>query len=857
MKLKNKALIKAIAFLLVIVVAVGYLLWRTRPYDTSSYQHIIDGYNTGVAEGKDYSAIKRSSNIQGYDVVAENDNLELCFNSETFDVAVYNKTTKDVFNTIPQDSDEDTLANAYEKNYIKSHLLVSYYDNARNNLTYLSYTNSVLGGTAVPYSIDNGVRLTYDIGNFDKDATSLPQYLTAERYEELLSLMDEAGAKFFKKYYYLITEGDYKDFYGQKANLATSNINVGKMIDLFDSIGYTDEQLQSDNEAAGFESEAAKTQFSISIDFTIEDDKLNVNIPNSLITEANGKISYIDLMPYFVSGTTEDEGYFLLPDGSGSIMEFNEGKRVDTQYNQPIYDFDRENQPSIDPMNEEKITMPVFAMNSSKGSIFARIKKGQASAYLLANESQRTNNYNNVFTRFNLRNSSLLEISGISGTTNNMTVIDEEMTKSDISIEYTFLSKDDNYVDFAKEYRNQLIEEGVITLLEDKENIPLFLEVIGGVSGYTYNFIFGDPGSIVATSYEETLEIIKDLNENGISNLTVNFKGWFNGGSNNSYAGDIKLISDLGSKKQLRELGEYLEGIGSKLYLETNFIRTSFNDKDFDEARNGSRLLSGYTAIDRPYTANLYRSGSPSQMSYLNSAGIVLDTVKSFLKDYNKLKIDSIGVNPTDMTSIVVSDKNKDRAIDRVTASNIYEEGLGILAENTDLLLTNGNEYSLKYSQNIRNVSLYSNEYAITNYSVPFRQIVLHGYVNMAGSSINSSSKLSRENLILKILETGTYPSYIVNNLPTTELEFTSINNTYSSEYVEIKDDILSMYSEINAVLKNVYNVPIADHKIDGDVVTVEYENGDVIVLNYGDKKVSTKYGDVEKQSYLYEGGEK
>ncbi len=856
MKFKNKTFIKAIAFLLIISIVAGYMLWRTRPYDTSSYQHIIDGYSTDVAEGSEYKKIKNSSNIKGYEVVAENEFLELGFNKETFDVAVYNKETKDVFYTIPKDVEEDAIANGYEKGFIRSHLLVSYFDNARNKLTYLSYTNSVLGETATPYTIENGVRLTYNIGNFDRDITALPQYLTIERADELRSQMDDSGVKLFNKYYYEITEGEYVGFYGQKTNLAGNKINIAKMLDLFDSIGYNDEQLQSDNASAGFEATAAKTQFSISVDFTLKDDKLNINIPNSLITEANGKIAYIDFMPYFLSGSTQDTGSFLLPDGSGSIMEFNNAKRVDTQYVQPVYDFDRENQASLDPMNEEKITMPVFAMSSNKGSVFGRITNGTANAYIIANESQRNNSYNNVYTRFNLRNSSLLEIAGVSGTTNNMTVIEKEMTKSDITIEYAFFDDESNYVDFAKEYRNQLIEEGTITLLEEKENIPLFLDLIGGVSGYTYNFIFGKPGTIVGTTYDEALGIIKDLNENGINNLNVSVKGWFNNGTNNNYAGDIDLIDDLGSKKDLRELGDYLASIGSKLFLETNFIKTSYSDKNFDEARDGSRLLSGYTAIDRPYTVNLFRSRFLSEMSYLNSPGIVSETVESFLKDYKKLKVDSVGINPTDMTSIVVSDKNKKRNIDRVTASLIYEENLGILAESTDLMLTNGNEYSLKYSQNMKDVSLYSNELAITDYSVPFKQIVLHGYVNMAGKAINNSSIISKDDLILKILETGTYPSFIVSEAPTTDFQFVAFN-VYNSEYSQIKNEILDIYSEINAVLKNVYNVPIANHTIDGDVVIVEYENGDVIVLNYGDSKVSTKYGSVDKQSYLYEGGEK
>lgn len=854
MKQKNKGLIKFLIFVIAVTSLICFMLWRTRDYNKSSYEHIVNSYPEDTQVSKTYLKGNKSSETD-YSVIAENDYLEISFDDKTFDIGIYDKVNNNVYYTIPKDIEEDEIANGYEKNYIGSHLLVNYFDNDRNSMRYLSKSNAV----ASVNTIENGVRITYNIGDFDKDITFLPTYLTIERVGELTSGMEEDQLKFFNKYYYEITEGDHLGFYGYKVTLSDSAINTNKMIELFESLGYNNEQLVYDNELAGIDGTNAKTQISISVDFVLDDNKLKITIPNDLIDEVNGKIAYIDFMPFFVSGSINNNGYFLLPDGSGSIMEFNNEDLVDRQYVQPVYDFDRQNKTKIDAMNEEKITMPVFAMSSDKGSVFARITEGAANSYILANESSRNNSYNNVYPRFYFRDSTLLNMSGVAGATSDMTVVEDERAKTDFTVEYTFMPEESTYVDFAKEYRKQLIDEGIITKLEESDDIPLYIDVIGGVTGTTYNYIFKDTGAIIGTNYEQTLDIAKDLDNSGINNLVFNIKGWFNNGTNNDYAGNIDLIKDMGSKKELYSLRDYLNEIGGSLFLETNFIKTSYSDSDYDEERMGSRLLSGYTAVDSPYGPMQYKNNALSQTYYLNSAGIIGDTVKDFLRDYNKLRLNGIGINPADLSYLAVSDKNKKRTIDRTTATNIYNESLNILADNVDLLLTEGNEYSLKYSQNIKDVSTESNEYAITNYSVPFKQIVLHGYVNMGAKAINNTSIQSKEYMLLKLLETGTYPTYLVSYVPTSTFNYTSFSEVFSTEYSIIENDIKEMYEEVNNVLKNVYNVPIENHKIDENnknIVTVTYENGDVIVLNYGNSNVSTKYGVVNSLGYIYKGGE-
>ena len=48
-------------------------------------------------------------------------------------------------------------------------------------------------------------------------------------------------------------------------------------------------------------------------------------------------ITNISLLPYFGAGTTADEGYILIPDGSGAVVEFNSGRVGMERFSKDIY----------------------------------------------------------------------------------------------------------------------------------------------------------------------------------------------------------------------------------------------------------------------------------------------------------------------------------------------------------------------------------------------------------------------------------------------------------------------------------------------------------------------------------------
>ena len=79
------------------------------------------------------------------------------------------------------------------------------------------------------------------------------------------------------------------------------------------------------------------TDIKIPVYYTLQEDYLDAEIPTDEITEtditnlglsdSNPIISEINLMMSFGAGSTKDDGYMVIPDGSGAVIEFNNQKK--------------------------------------------------------------------------------------------------------------------------------------------------------------------------------------------------------------------------------------------------------------------------------------------------------------------------------------------------------------------------------------------------------------------------------------------------------------------------------------------------------------------------------------------------
>jgi len=112
-----------------------------------------------------------------------------------------------------------------------------------------------------------------------------------------------------------------------------------------------------------FDYDFHKYKFSIPVSFVLTKDGVEASILVSEIDEyGDNKINTIDFMKYFGASVEGTDGYLVIPDGSGALVNFDNGKHMTAlEYSKPFYGDDAAELTTraVNTSREEKLTLPV------------------------------------------------------------------------------------------------------------------------------------------------------------------------------------------------------------------------------------------------------------------------------------------------------------------------------------------------------------------------------------------------------------------------------------------------------------------------------------------------------------------
>lgn len=288
--------------------------------------------------------------------ILENDKIIFTLDAKTTQFTVKVKETGKVWYSNPQDADSDSRAVGEEKSKLKATLLLTYSTINGVDTLYNNYTYSMEKGI---YDIEQGedyIKIYYSIGDVEKEFI-IPPVIVAESMEKLLEKMDEANKQLVRDYYkkYDINKlGKKDDKDALLANypiLETEVIYVlrdtvkdnikGKFEGVFAEAGYTYEEYLADKELDLTEKVTDKPVFNVNMIYRLDGDDLLVEIPmGEMECKEDYPIYSLCVLPYFGTGGPEDEGFLLVPEGGGGLINFNNGKMAQNSYFANVYGWD-------------------------------------------------------------------------------------------------------------------------------------------------------------------------------------------------------------------------------------------------------------------------------------------------------------------------------------------------------------------------------------------------------------------------------------------------------------------------------------------------------------------------------------
>jgi hypothetical protein len=118
---------------------------------------------------------------------------------------------------------------------------------------------------------------------------------------------------------------------------------------------------------------------------------------------------------------------------------------------------------------------------------------------------------------------------------------------------------------------------------------------------------------------------------------------------------------------------------------------------------------------------------------------------------------------------------------------------------------------------------------------VPFVQIVLKGYIPYYApySNYNADQKES----LLRMIDYGAYPSFLLTNEPSSKLMDTPSQNIFTSEFSNWKNEVINQYQLVAKSLGQVEGETIISRDVLAPgVVKDTYSKGQSILINYTEK---------------------
>ena len=569
-----------------------------------------------------------------------------------------------------------------------------------------------------------------------------------------------------------------------------------------------------------------KQEFEIPCFFGITDDAFVAQILGEQIVQHGVlRIANISLLPFFGSASREEEGYMVVPDGSGAIINFNNQKQTYQGYNQSVYGRNLAQNVQNYTLVTRNAMMPVFGICRESGSMLGVITNGAGMSAIRANVSGKIAAANHVYPVVSFIQSESNTL--LSGSDNEEISIMLSRQSKDFTYEvsYFLLDKADGYVEMAECYRQYLVKNGMAAA-ESSGQRSFGLDFIGGMK--MRKTFLGVPYQAVEplTTFEDVQRIAMEVQANTGSSVLVMMEDTLNGGSRSKMPTSISYASALGGKRDYEQMVKALEQAGIPFYPLYDTATLKKNGKGYsslDTARNVSRSAS--RQYDYLLSSGVRETDKPAVYLLTPAAG--QEVTEKLVSDAQKKGVTHLGI--TGITNKMYGDYRK-VPISQLETELAWIRALEHAAEHTESLLLDAvYGYGLPYADVISNVPIDSSRFDVEDDAIPFYQLVMSGTAELYSVPMNDSGSIRQA--FLRCVEYGVSPSFRLMSAAPAALQDTDYQYYFSASYTDWADVIAQMAAEL---AETSMGQRLVDHeKLAEGVYASTFADGSVIYVNY------------------------
>ncbi len=666
------------------------------------------------------------------------------------------------------------------------------------------------------------------------------------------------------------------------SNLA---VKYGNATDLITSTAYIysyRQSTQKEDTVFEIEDNGVKITYNIKdakatipVHFVLEEDHFRAYVKTSEIKEKAGYkegveddeeaksdvlvLTDIAILPYMSAASQDEEGYMIIPDGSGAVIELNNGKSNYKNYSEYLYGRDITKVRELENDAVEQAYMPVMAMVRGNNGLVMIADKGDTFATVnaaIANNKDDQCGYNYCYFSFVLRSTDDYHMAGDSSSIIVFEKGDGKIPVDEISVRYYPITSEEEivpYAEVADVYRNYLIEEQGLTKKSKPNYSPLFVDYYGGT--LKSKSILGIPIDIKTayTTFDQAVDITSKLRESGVGDMVVNYNDWTNDSMSAKIDTADSVAGCLGGKGDFKKMMKYFGENNVDFYASVDGFTFKSGGNGFITLFDTAYRVS--KSYSRQYQYNVaYGTPESGVAPALLAPKSIAKLSKKVSKNVSKLDLPGVGLGS--ISSTLWSDfSNKNHTNRAATAQYIidYYKSARANTQNNKVIADAPNAYLLPYVDTVKNLPLQSSQFKIVDKDIPFMQMVLHGYTDYSTEAINGSP--DSKQLFLKAIASGSNLQYDFIYNEATKLVNTDYVGLYYATYEGWVNQCVGEYKLASEILSKVSDSVITDYRIDGSVITTTYANGVTTTVDLETGKITADGKTYNYSDYVDEGG--
>ncbi|MCM3720205.1 DUF5696 domain-containing protein [Fictibacillus phosphorivorans] len=588
----------------------------------------------------------------------------------------------------------------------------------------------------------------------------------------------------------------------------------------------------------------SKLDFEVKVELDGSD--VVVSIPEEKIRESKyTKLISMRVYPFLGAVNENDiNGYMFIPDGSGALIRYEKSSnKADAPFTGAIYGTDEafkktETKKDTKVTPAEEIKMPVFgAVHGVKQNAFlAVVEEGYTHGDILAYPAGVSTDFNWIASEFHFRKE---YYQPTSKNMKGLTLYQKSKNPFGVKLRYKFLQEEEaDYVGMAKAYQDHL--KDTKQLKKKKDQTGVRLEFLGGEGkeGLLWDSVL--PMTKITSIPKMTDELKKE-----VDHMFVVYKGWSKGGLTGTLPNKFPFENNLGDKDEVKETIKALQKDNIQTYFQTDYTKAYDGASGYSGSKDVAKKISSETISNRENKKTVY---------YL-SPEKALQQGSDESKEYKDLGVSNIAVDTTGYT--LFSDFSTKKSSERSQTIKTYQELFRTLKKQVgNVALYEPSTYLWSETDRYLDIPMNSSNYVFETDTVPFMQIVLKGYMPYYApySNFNSDTK----DQMLRMIEYGAYPSFLLTEEPSHLLAKTASKDIYTSEYSIWKDKIIDQYKMVEKSLGQVEGEEIVSRNVpQTGIVEVTYSNGKVIIVNYTNEPYEKNGVTVDAKGFsVTEGGE-